>query len=205
MATRRAFALVMLILWIVLPLWSEEVGELRSFDSDMTIRELAASEKIPVKRLVRGLGREVGEIDGPSLGRLGIDARKAAKAVTDYREGESKIVRGIMFVGILIVFISLVVVAFLISLLRHLHIFERREKSGSSSKRSVRSVVGTITSSGDLSDYSIAAVVAAIFLHEEEVEAENQLLLTWRRASSGLWKTGGSMPNAAYFAAKRGR
>ena len=65
--------------------------------------------------------------------------------------------------------------------------------------------IARATSSG-LIVGSIAAVVAAIFLHEEEVEAETRLLTTWkRRASTNMWRAHDSMPNEAYYSARRGR
>ena len=174
-----------------------------AFDSSWTIHELASSEAIPVKNLAAELTLELSVVDGRSLAELGISRTAAADAIESYREGEAGMVGSIVAVGMVIVFMSLVVVASLISLFQHLHLFDRdrpRHKA-----RSVKSVVGTITSQGDMSARSIAAVVAAIFLHEEEVDAENRLLLTWRRASAGAWKTCEGMPNCSYFAAKRGR
>jgi hypothetical protein len=55
-----------------------------------------------------------------------------------------------------------------------------------------------------MSDYALAAVVAAIFLHEEEVEEENKLLLTWKRASTNMWKASRSMSNDIFFNAQGG-
>ncbi len=173
------------------------------YRSNWTVHEFAASQKIPVKKLCTVLDLDLPALQGPSLSSLGIDEATAEKAVLEYRSGENKLVRSIILVGMAIVFTSLIVVAFLVGLLRHLHIFERSKSDTAS--RSAPSVVGTITSTGDMSDYSIAAVVATIFLHEEEVDAENRLLLTWRRSTGSAWRTGGPMPNSAYFDAKRGR
>jgi len=174
-----------------------------AFDSSWTIHELAGSESVPVKNLAAELELDLSKAAGRSLVDLGISRTAAADAIESYREGEPGMVGNIVAVGMTIVFASLVVVALLISLFRHLHIFGRDRSRPRS--RSVKSVVGTITSKGDLSARSIAAVVAAIFLHEEEVDAENRLLLTWRRASTSVWRTGGAMPNSSYFATKRGR
>ncbi len=174
------------------------------YRSSWTVHEFASSQKIPVKKLCAALDLDLPSLDGPSLSSLGIDEETAAKAIREYRSSENRLVRSIILVGMGIVFTSLIVVAFLVSLLRYLQFFERRSKSNGTS-RSVPSVVGTITSTGDMSDYSIAAVVATIFLHEEEVDAENRLLLTWRRSTGSAWRTGGLMPNSAYFETKRGR
>ena len=172
------------------------------YNPNWSIGELAHAQKIPVRKLVRELDQSLEAARGKSLGQLGIGEEAVEKAIVRYRTGEKVLVANIIFVGMAIVFASLVVVAFLIGLLRHIHFFERRSKSADSGARSVGTVIGTITSSGDLSDYSIAAVVAAIFLHEQEVEAENRLLLTWRRASVNQWKTGNPMPNSSLFISK---
>jgi len=197
---RIAFVIVALVLTAVPFLAADGLA---SFDPSWTVRELATSEAVPVKSLANQLELELGEVEGESLSSLGVSRTDAEEAIAAYREGESSMVGSIVAVGMIIVFVSLVVVAFLISLFQHLHMFDSRPRSQKS--KSVKSVVGTITSTGDLGERSIAAVVAAIFLHEAHVDAENRLLLTWKRATGGTWRTGGAMPNASYFAAKRGR
>lgn len=200
---RRLVVIIAVLLLGMAPFVVADGDGLVAFNSSWTIRELAHSESVPVKKLAAEFDLVLREAEGSSLAALGITRSDADGAIERYRETEGRMVGSIVAVGMIIVFGSLVVVASLISLFQHLHILDRgwsRRKS-----RSVKSVVGTITSQGDLSERSIAAVVAAIFLHEEEVDAENRLLLTWRRASTSVWRTGGAMPNSAYFAAKRGR
>jgi hypothetical protein len=174
-----------------------------AYNSSWSIYQLSHSESIPVKSLATGLGLTLDEASDRSLADLGITRERAADAIHEYRESEVSMVGSIVAVGMMIVFASLVVVAILIGLFRHLHIFDRDRSVPRA--RSVKSVIGTITSQGDLSEQSIAAVVTAVFLHEEQVDAENRLLLTWKRASGSAWRTGGFMPNSTYFAAKRGR
>ena len=202
----KVFSFVSMLLLLVAAVAVASGNAESSFEyrGNWTVHELAASQKIPVKKLCTALDLDLSSLNGSTLSSLGIDEETAANAVIEYRSSEDRLVRSIILVGMAIVFTSLIVVAFLVSLLRHLQFFERRSKADNGS-RSVPSVVGTITSSGDLSDYSIAAVVATIFLHEEEVDAENRLLLTWRRSTGSAWRTGGLMPNSAYFETKRGR
>jgi len=194
-------------IWIILLVASAaaafgEPPELVSFQPGWTLGELAASESIPVKKLADQLGLELREVRDRSLADLDVTREEARDAVAAYRESESGFVAGIVGVGMTIVFLSLLVVALLISLFKHMHLFDRPRKART---RSVQSVVGTITSSGDLSEYSIAAVIAAIFLHEDEVDSGNRLLLTWRRASTSAWRTGVSMPNDLHSAARSSR
>ncbi len=167
------------------------------FSPSWTIHDLAASKSVPVKQLARDLGLDFSSASGKSLSELGISREDAVAAFTRYREAEPGMVGSIVMVGMLIVFVSLVVVAFLISLFKHFHIFEK--------KRTVKTEMGKVSSYGDMSGKAVAAVITAVFLYEEEVDTENRLLLTWKRVSARRWKTGDEMPNALHFAARRGR
>jgi len=178
-------------------------SSLTGFSQSWTLHELAASESIPVKQLARELELDLTTSRDRSFSELGVSRQNAEDALNRYREAEPGMVSSIVLVGMLIVFASLVVVSFFISLFRHLHLFEKitaRRKS-----ESVDTAIGTISSRGDLSEKALAAVVTAIFLHEDEVDSENRLLLTWKRVSGRGWKTGEEMPNALHFAARRGR
>jgi len=176
---------------------------LESYSPSWTIHELAASESIPVKQLAMELGLDFTVARDSSFSDLGITRQDAEGALSRYREAEPAMVSSIVLVGMLIVFASLVVVSFFISLFKHLHLFEKIKARRES--KSVDTAVGTISSRGDLSEKAVAAVITAVFLHEEEVDSENRLLLTWKRASARVWKTGDEMPNALHFAARRGR
>jgi hypothetical protein len=175
------------------------------YESSWTLQEFAEANQVPPRRISAALGEDFDTQAATRLSLLGVTRRDAKKALGEYRSEELGFVRNIAEIGMLIVFASLILVAVLISMLRHLHIFEKKGNGGEPKRRSVRSIVGTISSSGDMSDYALAAVVAAIFLHEEEVEEENKLLLTWKRASTNLWKASRSMPNDAFFNAQGGR
>lgn len=174
------------------------------FRSSWTLREFAQANQVPLRKISLALGKDVDTEASSTLAELGLSEADAKEALVEYRKGELGFVRNIAETGMLIVFISLIVVAVLIGLLRHLHIFEKKGNTPGPGKRSVRSIVGRISSSGDMSDYALAAVVAAIFLHEEEVEEENKLLLTWKRASANMWKASRSMPNDTFFNAQGG-
>jgi len=180
-----------------------EESVLKGFNQSWTVHELAASESVPVKQLTSNLGLDFADIRNRSLSDLGITRQDAESALARYKADEPGMVSSIVLVGMLIVFASLVVVAFFISLFKHLHIFEKikfRRKT-----QTAETEVGVITSRGDMSENALAAVITAIFLHEEEVDSENRLLLTWKRVSARAWKTGEEMPNALHFATRRGR
>ena len=203
---KLSILIIMVVLFSAAQFLAADGVELVSFNSSWTLHELAASESIPVKQLALELELNLNEVRGHSLFDLNITRRDAEDAIERYYKGETSMVSSIVAVGMIIVFVSLVIVAFLISLFKHLHIFDGT-RSGRRS-RSVKTVVGTVTSQNgmsDMSDQSIAAVVAAIFLHEEEVDSENRLLLTWKRASTSIWKIGVALPNSTHIAARRGQ
>ncbi len=180
-----------------------EEGMFKGFSQSWTVHELAASESVPVKQIAAALGLDFGDISNRSLSNLGITRQDAESALVRYRAEEPEMVSSIVVVGMLIVFASLVVVAFFISLFKHIHILEKINLRGKS--QTAETKIGTISSRGDMSESALAAVITAIFLHEEEVDSENRLLLTWKRVSARAWKTGEEMPNALHFAARRGR
>jgi hypothetical protein len=174
------------------------------YQSSWTLREFVEANQVPPRKISTALGKDIDTQASSTLAELGITIADAEEALAEYRRGELGFVRNIAETGMLIVFVSLIVVAVLIGLLHHLHIFDRKGNTLRPGKRSVRSIVGTISSSGDMSDYALAAVVAAIFLHEEEVEEENKLLLTWKRASTNMWKASRFMSNDIFFNAQGG-
>ena len=199
---KKKYFLIFVILLIGM-IHSLTADELVSYDPSWTLHELAASESIPVKQLAAKLGQDLKQVQGRGLSDLGISQQNASEAIALYREGEGRMVANIVITGMLIVFVSLVVVAFFISLFKHVHLFGGT-RSGRKS-RSVNTSGVSITSKGDMSERSIAAVITTIFLHEEEVDSENRLLLTWKRTATNLWKIGGEMPNSSHNASRRGR
>jgi len=174
------------------------------FRSSWTLREFAQANQVPPRKIAAALGKDLDADASSTLAELELSETVAKKALAEYRKGELGFVRNIAETGMLIVFVSLIVVAVLIGLLRHLHIFEKKGSMPGRGENSMRSLVGTIRSSGDMSDHALAAVLTAIFLHEEEVEEENRLLLTWKRASTNMWKASRSMPNDTFFNSRGG-
>ncbi len=200
-AKKRYFLIFVILLFGMIH--SLTADELVSYDPSWTLHELAASESIPVKQLAAKLDQDLKLVQGRGLSDLGISQQNASEAIALYREDEGRMVGNIVITGMLIVFVSLVVVAFFISLFKHVHLFGGT-RSGRKS-RSVNTSGVSITSKGDMSERSIAAVITAIFLHEEEVDSENRLLLTWKRTATNFWKIGGEMPNSSHYASRRGR
>jgi len=51
---------------------------------------------------------------------------------------------------------------------------------------------------------TVAAIAAAIRLHESSLEEANRILATWTKASVSVWKTSRRMPNLRYFGKRYG-
>ena len=198
---KRVLIIGVLLGLILSPLLSAGGWEAFTFRSSWTLRELAEANGVPLGKLAPALKKDALKDAGTELNKLEVDRASARRAIEKYRQTESAFVQNIVMIGMLIVFCSLILVAVLIGLLRYLSFGEKKNKSD---RKSIRSVVGTIRSSGDMSSYAIAAVVAAIFLHEEEVKQENRLLLTWKRTSTNMWKSARTMPNNAFQNSKGG-
>jgi hypothetical protein len=192
---KRTLLIILLFCGIAAAVSALGEREPSRYESAWTLHEFAQANRVPPRKLSAMLGKDFDEHGSATLAELGVSESDAAEVLGKYYGGELGFVGNIAEIGMLIVFVSLI---------RHLHIFERTGEGRAADKRSVRSIVGTISSSGDLSDYALAAVIAAIFLHEEEVEQENKLLLTWKRASTNMWKASRSMPNDSYFNAQGG-
>lgn len=193
----KYFAAIILILGF-------SASPLFAFDESMTIHELAAGESVPVKALAEELGLDFAGDSDRSLRELGVSSVMAEDALRRYRSKEPAMVGSIVLTGMLIVFASLLVVALFIGLFKHVHVFERLRNRKAAT--AVQTEGLSIRSRGDMSERSIAAVITAIFLHEEEVESANRLLLTWKRTSASLWKTSNrELPNTLHTRYRRGR
>ncbi len=169
-----------------------------TYQGSWTLSQFTTEHNIPIKRFSQYLDGVESSDAEETLSDLRVGRIDARKALAAYRENEPRFIGSIAGTGMAIVFMSLLIVSLLIGLFRHMHIFDRKEPDGTPEQRSVSSVVGTITSTGNLGEQLIAAVVTAIFLHEEEVEAETRLVMTWKRASTNLWRARFAMPNESH-------
>ncbi len=165
------------------------------FPSNMTLSELAEKTKIPIKKLKNILSLELTTSETATLEKLMISQNDIEKATQKYEKNKNSYYGGIVLVGMLIVFASLLTVGLIISQLKRLQIKE---------KKSVSTPQGKITASQNISQNDIVAVITAIFLHEMEADEQNKLLLTWKRSAVSMWKAAGKIdyPNRTFFEKK---
>ena len=124
------------------------------------------------------------------------------KAQKDYDDNLVPFYTGVVIVGMSIVFVSLMLTGLIISQLKNLGNKPKKKVN----KASVKTSAGTVTGPVDhLSSNAVVAAITAIYLHEMDVEEQNKMLLTWKRAPLSMWKASSIMPNNEYYQAKRNR
>jgi Na+-transporting methylmalonyl-CoA/oxaloacetate decarboxylase gamma subunit len=110
---------------------------------------------------------------------------------------------GITLVGMIIVFASLILIGFIINQLSHLQ--KEKKSSKKRKKRKNKPNFSVSTQQDEPSSDAIIAAITTVYLHELEVEEQNNLLLTWRRANVSMWKAVNkvNVPNRNFFKAQR--
>lgn len=156
-----------------------------------SLLEISRESEIPVKKWIQYLELPQNTNAETTLSQLKLSQKKLDKAFDLYLENEKTFYAGVVVVGMLIVFTSLIITGMLISQLEH---FSKKK----SKKKTVKTSVGKVTGPAEhISSSAIVAAITAVYLHEIEVEEQNKLLLTWKRAPLSVWKTAKLMPNNA--------
>ncbi|MCF7857953.1 MAG: OadG family protein [Candidatus Cloacimonetes bacterium] len=155
---------------------------------ETTIAELAVKYNIPVKKMVQLLELENIPSYDIHLAELGISSTEIKTAVDNYNQKKSSFYSGIIFVGMGIVFLSLIIVGIIISSLQHIGIHKKKK------------IISLKTSHGkvsalrrDFDSKEIIAAITAMYLHD--AEAKNNIELTWKRDSVSLWRSAAMMEN----------
>ncbi len=99
-----------------------------------------------------------------------------------------------------IVFISLVITAIIISLLQHLTIENKPKKP---SKKKKKNDYKRSFETMQVNSNAIVAAITTVYLHELEVEQQNNMMLTWKRAPLSLWKVSRILPNQEFYKTKK--
>jgi len=172
------------------------------YSAESTLLELSANTNIPVKKYIQYLELPADTDLHTSLAELKIGAKDLEKAQKAYDENLIPFYTGVVIVGMSIVFVSLMLTGLIISQLKNLGNKPKKKVK----KASVKTSGGTVTGPADhLSNNAVVAAITAIYLHEMDVEEQNKMLLTWKRAPLSMWKASNIMPNNEYFQAKRNR
>ena len=168
-----------------------------NFSPKTTLQEISTQTKIPVKKIAQYLKLEDQTEFNVSLQELGISNKDLIKAIDEYHSNTRSFYTGIIFVGMGIVFASLLLVGFIINSLQHIGESKKKKKSV------VQTPVGTVTAPKDhISSNGIVAAITAMFLHD--ADERDKIDLTWKRQTISLWKAAGTVENRV-FEDRRGR
>lgn len=153
------------------------------YKPEMTLKEASKQANIPVKKLAFYLDLELDEYN-TVLRELDVTEAELKQAISSYNENKKFFFSGIVFVGMGIVFFSLMIVGFIINLLRHIGEKKKIEKV------TVQTTTGKVSASKfHISSNGVVAAITAIYLHE--AEQEENINLTWKRQVISLWQTVG--------------
>lgn len=193
MRKKVIFFLLLFPLLIVAKINPSIVEEL-NWDEEITLQQLAADIHMPLKKLKECLDLNMKTDNRTNLSELQIGISEVQKAIERYNNQRFYYYRSIVFLGMAIVFLSLIITALFISLLQHLshdNKTKKQQKQKSDYKRSPESM--------QVSSNAIVAAISTVYLHELEVEQQNNMMLTWKRAPLSLWKVSRILPNQEFY------
>ncbi len=171
-----------------------------------TIMSISKGFDIPIKKL-RGKLNLKREDSDKTLEELNIPVKKVNGIISTFKSNLMEFSWGVVFIGMLVVFLSLLLIGFIIGQLQHIeNLSRKKEKKYSANTLSVNTSVGKVTAPSDqISANAIVAAVTALHLHVLEIEETNKLLLTWKRTSLNLWRYyyKFKMPNREFSQLKR--
>ncbi len=160
-----------------------------------SLQEISVQTNIPVKKIAQYLKLEDQTKFNLSIQELGISNKDINNAIAEYNANKKSFYTGITLVGMGIVFASLLLVGFIISLLQHIGAPKKKTK--------VITSVGTVTApKKHINSDGVVAAITAIFLHD--AEEEDRIDLTWKRQTISMWKAAGMAENRV-FEDRRGR
>lgn len=171
------------------------------YDQTLTLKEVSQKNHLPIKKLIEYLKLNPRDksLYQATLKDLHVRPADIDIIVKDFKENLPQFGAILTVLGMSVVFFSLILTALIISQLVHVGKTGKQEhKHG----HSVQTPVGKVTAKKheDLSTGSVIAVITAIHLRMQELEEENKLMLTWRRANVSMWQASGKVqfPNFKY-------
>jgi len=168
-----------------------------NFPPETTLQEISTQTNIPIKKIAQYLKLENQTDFNISLQELSISNENINKAIAEYQSNTRSFYTGITFVGMGIVFASLLLVGFIINSLQHIGDPKKKKKTV------VQTPVGTVTAPKDhINSNGIVAAITAMLLHD--ADEKDKIELTWKRQTISLWNAAGMVENRV-FEDRRGR
>jgi len=164
----------------------------KQWDENTPLIRILEIEDIPTKSLIHelGLSMEYKSLNNKKAFlnqtplELGKTTSGVKKAIKEFTENKQNFIGAITAVGMLVVFVSLLLIGIVIAQLKHLN----RQKKVKPEISVVTSVGKITTAEPDVSTNSIVAVITALHMHVKEVQDKKKLALTWNRSPVSMWK-----------------
>ena len=195
----KKYFIILFFIFSVIVFAENSAEKNENFSPQTSLIQLSAQTGIPVKKLKNMMNLKSETDNSATLQDLKIDENTVEKMIAEFSEQKHSYYGGIVVIGMLIVFVSLITIGFFIKQLQHLHLWEKwKEKHTGRQKRQFTSKKEI---AAEMSSDAIVAAITAIYLHELEVEQQNRLLLTWKRTPVSMWKaiSRAEKPNEQYF------
>jgi len=185
--------LILLFILLVVVCFADE--QKLQFQPTTTLLEISTQTNIPVKKICQYLKLNEKCKFSSSLQELGVSNEDLEKAIAEYESKTTSFYTGIIFVGMGIVFVSLMITGLIINSLQH---FVKSKK-----KTEVSTPVGTVTAPKDhISSNGIVAAITAMLLHD--ADEKDKINLTWKRQAFSGWHAAGMVENKV-FENRRGK
>ncbi len=154
-----------------------------------SLTQLKDKTGIPVKKLIEYLNLDKQYPRNKPIPQL--DKADIDKIKNRFENEKHTMILSITLSGMGVVFISLIIVAFLIAQFRHIN--KIQEKIGPEKK------------CRNLTNDTLIAAMFTIYLHELEVEEQNKMILTWKRTPVSMWRAVSKVetPNSAFYKEKK--
>ncbi len=202
----KKYLLIISLLIFFGTLISEEI----SVDKNKTLLELSLEHEVPVKKIIEYLELPQNVNLQKTLTELKVQSIDFQNCIKRFEEEKVSYSYGIVVIGMLVVFFSLIITGFLIAQIEHIGKWEKRDDKIEKEKKEELTTVHTEYAkvTGKISEVSTNAIVAAItalHLHRMEVEETNKMMLTMKRNRISLWKSYAKLnvPNRSFHLEKR--
>lgn len=161
-----------------------------------TLVEISESLVFPIKRLKRELDLDPldKKYNNRSIQSLNVSVDRIQQIENEFQENYLKYGASLTLVGMLVVFFALLITSLIISQFVHLN----RTKSPKATPTIKIAPDGKVKSAPKtLSQGVIVAAIAALHIHQEEIEAKRRMVITFRRTPANQWRASSmlNMPN----------
>ncbi len=177
----KKYIIILFIIAMLSVLFSEQ--------TPYTLNSIKKETGIPVKKLRQYLNLPKDYSIQKPMNNISAENIKDIKE--KFKAEKSSLILSITLSGMGVVFISLLFVALLIAQFAHIKTIQKK--------------IGPAKPCRNLTNDALVAAMLTVYLHELEVEEQNKLILTWKRANISMWKAVSKTetPNENYYKTRK--